>query len=83
MLAGPAPALPGSLVVLADPSLPLGEAWDHRSFGAATEYSRVVIDGAAAGNLAAGRKSGAGAYLTVISPVIPNRLCPGTVHSSR
>jgi hypothetical protein len=43
---------------LADPSLPLEEAWDHRSFGAATEYSRIVIDGAAAGNLAAGRRPG-------------------------
>ena len=50
--------------MLADPSAPLEDAWTHRVFGNATDYSRVAIDGVAAIR-AIGHGSASGLYRTV------------------
>jgi hypothetical protein len=48
-------------LLLADPTLPLEQAWTHRSFGAATRYESVMLDGVSAIR-AIGRKSASGLY---------------------
>lgn len=48
-------------LLVADPAAPLAEAWTHQSFGAATEYKGIVLDGVAAIR-ATGRKSESGLY---------------------
>ena len=35
----------GAPLLLADPTLPLQQAWTHQSFGAATRYESVTLDG--------------------------------------
>lgn len=52
------------VLLLADPSDPLDVAWVHRTFGAATKYERVKIDGQAAIR-AEGRQSASGLYREV------------------
>lgn len=52
------------VLVLADPGEPLDVAWVHRTFGAATKYERVEIDGQAAIR-AEGRQSASGLYREV------------------
>ena len=51
-------------VLLADPSERLDVAWVHKTFGAATKYERVEIDGRAAIR-AEGRQSASGLYREV------------------
>jgi hypothetical protein len=48
-------------LLLADPTVPLHEAWAHQSFGAATRYERVSIEGVPAIR-AIGRESASGLY---------------------
>ena len=48
-------------MLLADPTLPLEQAWTHQSFGAATRYERVMLDGVPAIR-AIGRESASGLY---------------------
>jgi hypothetical protein len=48
-------------LLLADPTLPLEQAWTHRSFGAATRYESVMLDGVPAIR-AIGRESASGLY---------------------
>ena len=48
-------------LLLADPTLPLEQAWTHQSFGAATRYENVMLDGVPAIR-AIGRKSASGLY---------------------
>ena len=52
------------VLVLADPGEPLDVAWVHRTFGAATKYERVEIDGQAAIR-AESRQSASGLYREV------------------
>jgi hypothetical protein len=47
--------------LLADPTLPLQQAWTHQSFGATTRYERVTVDGVVAIR-AVGRGSASGLY---------------------
>jgi len=54
----------GHLLVLADPAVPIEQAWTHQSFGTATEYRRVVVDGTPYIH-AVGRKSASGLYRDV------------------
>lgn len=51
-------------VLLADPAAPLGEAWTHQRFNAATQYDRVTVEGVAAIR-AVGRDSASGLYRDV------------------
>ena len=48
-------------LLLADPTLPLEQAWTHQSFGAATRYESVMLDGVPAIR-AIGRESASGLY---------------------
>jgi hypothetical protein len=48
-------------LLLADPTVPLHEAWTNQSFGAATRYERVSIEGVPAIR-AIGRESASGLY---------------------
>lgn len=63
-MVGNDPAKADTPLVLADPSLPLASAWEHRSFGESTDYSIDVIDGIAAIR-AEGRISASGLYRRV------------------
>jgi len=54
-------ALARNPLLLADPAAPLAAAWTHQRFGAATEYTGVVLDGVAAIR-AIGRNSASGLY---------------------
>ncbi len=58
------PAKADMPLVLADPSLSLASAWEHRSFGESTDYSAGVVDGIAAIR-AEGRISASGLYRRV------------------
>ncbi len=64
ILQGSVPANADTPLVLADPSLPLASAWEHRSFGESTDYSAGVVDGVAAIR-AEGRISACGLYRRV------------------
>ena len=64
ILLGSVPAKADMPLVLADPSLPLASAWEHRSFGEPTDYSADVVDGVAAIR-AEGRVSASGLYRRV------------------
>lgn len=55
------PAFAKEPLLVADPAAPLAEAWTHQSFGTATEYKRIMLDGVAAIR-ATGRKSASGLY---------------------
>jgi hypothetical protein len=48
-------------LLLADPTLPLEQAWTHQSFGAATRYESVMLNGVPAIR-AIGRESASGLY---------------------
>lgn len=48
-------------LLLADPTLPLEQAWTHQSFGAATRYESVMLNGVPAIR-ATGRESASGLY---------------------
>ncbi len=63
-LFGGAAALAEPALLLADPAVPLEMAWEHKVFGAATEYSRVTVDGRKAIR-ARGRGSASGLYRKV------------------
>lgn len=51
----------GAPLLLADPAVPLQQAWTHQSFGAATRYESVMLDGVRAIR-AVGRESASGLY---------------------
>lgn len=55
------PAYAKNPLLVADPATPVAEAWTHQSFGTATEYKEVMLDGVAAIR-ATGRKSASGLY---------------------
>lgn len=63
-LASALPASGEEPVLLADPAVPLGEAWTHQKFNAATQYDRVTVKGVAAIR-AIGRDSASGLYRDV------------------
>jgi Protein of unknown function (DUF3047) len=51
----------GTPLLLADPTLPLQQAWTHQSFGAATRYESMMLDGVPAIR-AIGHESASGLY---------------------
>ena len=55
------PAFAKEPLLVVDPAAPLAETWTHRSFGAATEYKGITLDGVAAIR-AIGRNSASGLY---------------------
>jgi Protein of unknown function (DUF3047) len=61
LAAPPSSADAGVPLLLADPILPLQQAWTHQSFGAATSYDNVMLDGVPAIR-AVGRGSASGLY---------------------
>ncbi len=60
----PTPLVAGASLLLADPSEPVEDAWQQRSFGASTEYSRTTVDGEPAIR-AVGRDSASGLFRAV------------------
>lgn len=58
------PAMAAESIVLADPAVPLPEAWRHQRFTGGTEYERTRLDGRAAIR-AVGRDSASGLYREV------------------
>jgi hypothetical protein len=61
LAAPPSSGRTGTPLLLADPTLPLQQAWTHQSFGAATSYDNVMLDGIPAIR-AIGRESASGLY---------------------
>ncbi len=57
-------ALAGDPVSLADPIVPIEQAWTHQRFGAATDYETITLDGIPAIR-AVGRNSASGLYRDV------------------
>jgi hypothetical protein len=55
------PVTAGEPVLLADPSVPLEQAWTHQRFRGETDYQRTELDGVAAIR-AVGRRSASGLY---------------------
>ena len=64
LMAGPAGAV-GEAILLADPAVPLAEAWQHRTFGPPTAYERVEVDGRKAIRARGGARSASGLYRRV------------------
>ena len=61
LAAPPSSGRTGTPLLLADPTLPLQQVWTHQSFGAATRYESMMLDGVPAIR-AIGHESASGLY---------------------